>query len=232
MRARGRDHHRSAFTLIEVIVVIGIVMILIGLLFPTLHSARAASKSIACQSNMRQIGVAMAAYAAENAGWLFPPDAGNYNTLAPVGQRWFQFVLHTKPPADPTSTDMRDWTPQVMICPSDDENPAEYHSYIVNGHLVEKKVRYFSKNFGGNATNTDVVVMGEKVTTANDYYVETNAQGTSDYEGLVELHRHGIRLKSNYLHLDLHVDNVAPKQIEGCVDPWDILPKVEPVISE
>src|SRR5687768_2849798 len=98
---------RRAFSLIEVIVVIGIIVILLGLLFPTLHGARAASNSIACQSNMRQIGIAMAAYAAENKGWLFPPDAGNFNTLAPVGQRWFQPVLHTKPPLDPTSTDMK-----------------------------------------------------------------------------------------------------------------------------
>ena len=44
------------------------------------------------------------------------------------------------------------WNPPVMLCPADDENPGEYHSYVLNGHLVEKKVRYFSKNFGGNLT--------------------------------------------------------------------------------
>ena len=221
-----------AFSLIEVIVVIAIIVILLGLLLPTLHGTRAASKSIACQSNMRQIGVAMAAYAAENHGWLFPPDAGNFNTLAPVGERWFQFVLHTKPPADPTTADMKEWTPKVMLCPADDENPGEHHSYVLNGHLVEKKVRYFSKNFGGNTTNTDVVVMGEKVTSEDDYYVETDGKGLSDYNIVVEHHRHGLRLKSNYLHLDLHVDNIEPKEIAGCLDPWDVLPKVEPDVSQ
>jgi prepilin-type N-terminal cleavage/methylation domain-containing protein len=222
---------RRGFSLIEVIVVLGIITILLGLLFPTLHGTRAASKAIACQSNMRQIGVAMAAYAAENHGWLFPPDAGNFNTLAPVGNRWFQFVLKSPTPRDPASTDMRDWTPPVMLCPADDETPGEHHSYVLNGHLVEKKVRYFSKKFGGNTTNTDVVVMGEKVTTEDDYYVETDGKGLSDYHIVVEHHRHGLRLKSNYLHLDLHVDNVEPKQIPGCLDPWDVLPAVEPVVS-
>ena len=227
-----RHQLRAAFSLIELIVVIGIIAILIALLLPTLHGARAASKAVVCQSNLRQIGVAMAAYAAENAGWLFPPDAGNFNTLAPVGQRWFQAVLHTKPPADPTDPDMKLWTPPVMLCPADDENPGEHHSYVLNGHLVEKKIRYFSKNFGGPVNNADVVVMGEKVTTQDDYYVETDGHGLSDYAMVVEQHRHGLRLKSNYLHLDLHVDNIEPKQIAGTLDPWDVLPKVEPVVSD
>ena len=223
---------RAGFSLIEVIVVIGIIAILIGLLLPTLHGTRAASKSIACQSNMRQIGVAMAAYAAENRGWLFPPDDGNFNNLAPINHRWPQIVMKSPPPADPNSADPRDWTPKVALCPADDEDPAEYHSYVVNGHLVEKKVRYFSKNFGGPVNNSDVVVMGEKVTTENDYYVETSSAGETDYHTVVEHHRHGLRLKSNYLHLDLHVDNVEPKQIEKCLDPWDVLPTVAPVVSE
>jgi prepilin-type N-terminal cleavage/methylation domain-containing protein len=230
MRGRGQRHR--GFSLIEVIVVIGIIAVLLGLLFPTLAGTRASAKAIACQSNMRQIGVAMAAYAAENAGWLFPPDDGNFTNLAPVNHRWPAIVMHTPPPVDPNSTDPKDWTPKVALCPADDENPNEAHSYVVNGHLVEKKIRYFSKNFGGPVNNADVVVMGEKVTTENDYYVETSASGESDYFTVVEPHRHGIRLKSNILHLDLHVDNTEPQKIEYCVDRWDVLPKIEPVISE
>src|SRR4051812_14045394 len=97
MRRRQRG-----FTLIELLVVIGIIALLIALLLPALSRVRGQAKSVECQSNMRQIVIAMAAYAVENKGWLFPPDEGDDVTLAPIGKRWFQLVLHTKPPLDQT----------------------------------------------------------------------------------------------------------------------------------
>jgi type II secretory pathway pseudopilin PulG len=207
--------------LIELLVVIGIIALLIALLLPALSRVRGQAKSVECQSNMRQIGIAMAAYAVENKGWLFPPDEGDDVTLAPISRRWFQLVLHTKPPLDQTSTEPADWTPKIMLCPADDESPAEYHSYIVNAHLVEKKVRHFTKNLGG-ANSSQVVVMGEKVTSVNDFYMETLRSGRSDFDHVVEKYRHGLRLGSNYLHLDLHVDTLMPKQAKEGVDPWDV----------
>src|SRR4051794_5172848 len=67
------------FTLTELLVVIGLVMLLVSLLMPALGQARAAARSTGCLSNLRQMGNAWTMYLAENRGrlpeyiWSTPP---------------------------------------------------------------------------------------------------------------------------------------------------------------
>ncbi len=62
---------RRAFTLIEVLVVVGIIGLLAGLLIPAVQAAREAARHAQCVTNLRQVGIAMNAYHASHN--MFPP---------------------------------------------------------------------------------------------------------------------------------------------------------------
>lgn len=59
---KNATHHRDGYTLIEMLVAIGIVGILAALLLPALQSVRESSRRAYCQNNLRQIGLAVANY--------------------------------------------------------------------------------------------------------------------------------------------------------------------------
>src|SRR5688572_2337592 len=61
---------RLAFTLVELLVVIGIITLLIAILLPVISKAKRHAERVACASNLRQLGQAFLMYAQENRQWL------------------------------------------------------------------------------------------------------------------------------------------------------------------
>jgi prepilin-type N-terminal cleavage/methylation domain-containing protein len=71
MKDRTR-RNRSGFTLIELLVVVAIIALLISILLPSLAGARKQARAIKCAANLRDVGLAFAAYLGESRS-IYPP---------------------------------------------------------------------------------------------------------------------------------------------------------------
>jgi prepilin-type N-terminal cleavage/methylation domain-containing protein/prepilin-type processing-associated H-X9-DG protein len=84
---------RSAFTLVELLVVIGIIAVLISLLLPALNGARKAADRTKCLAALQQLGGAYLLYAHDNKG-VWPPQRMQYDAVpGPLKEkRWHDFI--------------------------------------------------------------------------------------------------------------------------------------------
>src|SRR5260221_2673952 len=84
-RERLRVFPNDGFTLVELLVVIGIIAILASLVLPALARAKAAGRSAICKSNLHQIGIGAKVYVGDNAVFGGCRGSTSTNRGVPLG---------------------------------------------------------------------------------------------------------------------------------------------------
>ncbi|MEM1011710.1 MAG: type II secretion system protein [Planctomycetota bacterium] len=136
----NRSSHRGVargFTLVELLVVIGIISLLVSILLPTLSRARDSARNIQCANNLRQVGIAFMGYQNDFEGYLPSPKA--VGVLGDAAITWEEAIM-------PYLGLSEEWDPTIptpigldvphFACPFDTEtrgvDDRQHRSYAFN----------------------------------------------------------------------------------------------------
>ncbi len=202
---------RSGFSLVELLVVVAILAVLVGLLFPVLTAARRKARQANCQSNLHQIGLALNMYGQDYDGalpftWTGCPSPTNYTWRVAI----FAYARNAEVfmcPAERVSTPFDGTIPDVgkeagyainmvhwQVGPPTPPGEWGVHEALVElpaetVHVVEADGAYEWSNEGGTGPNNHGSVRDDEAT---------------------ERHSGG----ANYLFCDGHVKPLRPSQLQ------------------
>ncbi|MFA7235395.1 MAG: prepilin-type N-terminal cleavage/methylation domain-containing protein [Phycisphaeraceae bacterium] len=111
---RTRPRH-SAFTLVELLVVVAIIALLLGILLPALGKAKQAARTTVCASNIRQLAIANTVYSNDQNDYFAPGAADSIHNL----HRWHGTRDNNQAPFDPTRGPLWSYFQQAQVkqCP-------------------------------------------------------------------------------------------------------------------
>lgn len=186
--ARSRESARiRAFTLVELLVVIGILALLISILLPVMGRARESAANVKCMSNLRTIGQAIAGYQAENKGsmpWGFvfnrfypatDTSRGGLSTETPSYLYYWASLLNKY--VDPKATWGGLWRAgefsQIFKCPSVDTGTYRQSVHYGFHSVAMPSLRYELQGDPGMYDKRDPRFPVIKPATNSDVYPDT-----------------------------------------------------------
>ncbi len=115
---KAKKLRASGFTLVELLVVIGIIALLISILLPALQKARRQAQAVACMSNLRSIGHAVNMYSNDNRNIILPTVAWDGNSAEVWAFALVRGRYLPNPNVRETTAGGNTAPASVFICPS------------------------------------------------------------------------------------------------------------------